>query len=181
MTPQRFDVAALVNQKRDASTKSSSRTTGPDSSSPAPRRRGRASTTDPAQAPQEPAEKSGEKPARAPRSRSKTSAAPAAHEPAQGRSEVAEPPAGGAGKRGPVDPPEPGGFVGEKRVNLPLQGELHRDLALARIDDGIEATIRVRAMIELWRHDPRLRKRVDKLAAKRATTIQRGRPRKDAS
>lgn len=102
-------------------------------------------------------------------------------EPAQGSSAPTTTTPAAPTRRGPVDPPEPQGIVGEKRINLPLQTELHRALSQARVDDGVEATIRLRAMIELWRHDERLRKRVDRLATKRATTIQRGRPRKDAS
>ena len=33
-----------------------------------------------------------------------------------------------------------------------------------RVDDGIDTTIRIRTMIELWVHDDRIRTQVDKLA-----------------
>ena len=42
--------------------------------------------------------------------------------------------------------------------------DMKRDLELARLDDGIEVTARLRAMITLWQEDPKLRARVDKRA-----------------
>jgi hypothetical protein len=42
--------------------------------------------------------------------------------------------------------------------------DMARALELARVDDGIEVTARLRAMITLWQDDPKLRARVDKLA-----------------
>jgi hypothetical protein len=82
-------------------------------------------------------------------------------------------------KQRPSDPPEPEGIPGEKRITLPLWQTLWRALQLARVDDGIDTTIRIRSMIELWVHDDRIRARVDKLAKQRASTLSRGRPRRD--
>lgn len=50
------------------------------------------------------------------------------------------------------------------RISLTASPEMKRALDLARVDDGIEATARIRAMIALWQSDDRLRVRVDKLA-----------------
>lgn len=52
----------------------------------------------------------------------------------------------------------------EKRLNLILTGEQRRWLALARVDDDIDANSRIRAMIQLWHADKELRERVDQLA-----------------
>jgi hypothetical protein len=41
---------------------------------------------------------------------------------------------------------------------------MKRELEAARLDDGIEVTARLRAMITLWQEDPQLRVRVDELA-----------------
>lgn len=77
------------------------------------------------------------------------------------------------------DPPEPDGIPGEKRITLPLWHSLWRALQLARVDDGVDTTVRIRAMVELWGHDTRVRARVDKLAKQRASTLPRGRPRRE--
>lgn len=50
------------------------------------------------------------------------------------------------------------------RISLTASADMKRALDLARVDDGIEATARIRAMIALWQSDERLRARVDKLA-----------------
>lgn len=50
------------------------------------------------------------------------------------------------------------------RISMTASVEMKRDLELARLDDGIEVTARLRAMITLWQEDPKLRGRVDKLA-----------------
>ena len=42
--------------------------------------------------------------------------------------------------------------------------EMKRELDAARLDDGIEVTARLRAMIQLWQSDPELRDRIDDLA-----------------
>lgn len=56
---------------------------------------------------------------------------------------------------------------GEKwsaRISMTASREMKRQLELARLDDGIEVTARLRAMIQLWQDDPQLRGRVDELA-----------------
>jgi glucose/arabinose dehydrogenase len=50
------------------------------------------------------------------------------------------------------------------RISMTASPEMKRALDLARLDDGIEVTARIRAMITLWQEDRRLRARVDKLA-----------------
>jgi hypothetical protein len=50
------------------------------------------------------------------------------------------------------------------RISMTASPEMKRDLELARLDDGIEVTARLRAMIALWQEDPKLRARVDKMA-----------------
>lgn len=50
------------------------------------------------------------------------------------------------------------------RISMTASPDMKRDLELARLDDGIEVTARLRAMITLWQEDPKLRARVDKLA-----------------
>ena len=50
------------------------------------------------------------------------------------------------------------------RISMTASKEQKRDLEAARLDDGIEVTARLRAMITLWQEDPKLRTRVDKLA-----------------
>jgi len=50
------------------------------------------------------------------------------------------------------------------RISMTASLEMKRALDLARLDDGIEVTARIRAMITLWQEDRRLRDRVDKLA-----------------
>lgn len=53
----------------------------------------------------------------------------------------------------------------DKRIPLMTDAEQHKALAMARLEDGIEATTRLRAMVKLWMEDERFRRRVDKLAA----------------
>jgi glucose/arabinose dehydrogenase len=50
------------------------------------------------------------------------------------------------------------------RISMTASTDMKRDLDLARLDDGIEVTARLRAMITLWQDDPKVRARVDKLA-----------------
>jgi hypothetical protein len=113
-----------------------------------------------------------QKPKRRPSSSTQLKAAPTAPQ------EATQSPETGPKQR-PSDPPEPEGVPGEKRITLPLWQALWRALQLARVDDGIDTTIRIRSMIELWVHDDRIRTRVDKLAKQRASTLSRGRPRRD--
>lgn len=69
----------------------------------------------------------------------------------------------------------------ERRLSLPLTDDQDRTLKLARVEDDIDTTTRIRAMIEIWADDPKLRKRVDKLAAQRSAELVRNRPRKAES
>ena len=55
-----------------------------------------------------------------------------------------------------------------KRLNLPLPEDMMKDLQRARLEDGTEATARIRAMIWCWQEDERFRARVDKKARERA-------------
>lgn len=57
--------------------------------------------------------------------------------------------------------------VGGRRVkvSLVLGVTVHRALAQARIEDGIPASERVRAAMQLWQQDPEFRVAVDALAA----------------
>jgi hypothetical protein len=50
------------------------------------------------------------------------------------------------------------------RISHTTTPDQKRALDLARVEDGIEATARLRAMTQLWMEDERLRARVDKLA-----------------
>ena len=50
------------------------------------------------------------------------------------------------------------------RVPLNVDEEMRRALEVARMDDRIETTARVRAMIQLWQEDERLRARINKRA-----------------
>jgi hypothetical protein len=50
------------------------------------------------------------------------------------------------------------------RISMTASEDMARALELARVDDGIEVTARLRAMITLWQDDPKLRARIDKLA-----------------
>jgi hypothetical protein len=50
------------------------------------------------------------------------------------------------------------------RISMTASREMKRELEAARLDDGIEVTARLRAMITLWQEDPQLRVRVDELA-----------------
>jgi hypothetical protein len=73
-------------------------------------------------------------------------------------------PAPAAGPRpAPAEQPSPGAYGA--RVNLTMSPEMKRDLELARIEDRIELTSRIMAMITLWLTDPGYRAAVDELAA----------------
>jgi hypothetical protein len=50
------------------------------------------------------------------------------------------------------------------RFTLTISTEQKRALLLAKADDGIDGTYRLRALLDLWTRDQRLRSRVDKLA-----------------
>lgn len=51
------------------------------------------------------------------------------------------------------------------RIPLNVDEEMRRALEQARVDDRIETTSRVRAMIQLWQDDDEFRARVNELAA----------------
>jgi hypothetical protein len=51
-----------------------------------------------------------------------------------------------------------------ERISLKTDTDMKRALEQARLDDRIEVTARIRAMIQLWQEDDRLRARVDRRA-----------------
>lgn len=51
-----------------------------------------------------------------------------------------------------------------ERSTLYLHPDDHRELVMARLEDKADANTRIRAMIALWRANPRYRAAVDKLA-----------------
>jgi hypothetical protein len=59
---------------------------------------------------------------------------------------------------------EPKAPAWDARMSLTLSKEMKRALDIARAEDGIEGTARIRAMIALWESDERLRKRIDREA-----------------
>lgn len=59
-------------------------------------------------------------------------------------------------------PPKPEKWA--TRISMTTNPGMKRDLELARLDDGIEVTARLRAMITLWQEDPKLRARIDRRA-----------------
>jgi hypothetical protein len=64
----------------------------------------------------------------------------------------------------PAAKPEAPKPAWDARMSLTLSKEMKKSLEMARVDDGIEGTARIRAMIALWEHDERLRRRVDREA-----------------
>ncbi|MGH3612687.1 MAG: hypothetical protein ACRDRK_08835 [Pseudonocardia sp.] len=62
----------------------------------------------------------------------------------------------------PAEQPKPVTY--NARINLTTTPEQNRALDLARVEDGIDKTARLRAMIALWEKDERLRRRIDKEA-----------------
>lgn len=90
---------------------------------------------------------------------------PAAEEPAPGPIGKEEPPEETAPARRPrknLGPPP--GTKFDARMSLTLSPDQKRALDLARVDDGVEGTARIRAMIALWEGDERVRRRIDLLA-----------------
>ena len=63
----------------------------------------------------------------------------------------------------PAEQARPRAFY-SARISHTTTPEQKRALDLARVEDGIEATARLRAMTQLWIEDERVRTRVDKLA-----------------
>lgn len=50
------------------------------------------------------------------------------------------------------------------RLSLTTTAEQNRALDMARVEDGVDKTARIRAMIALWQQDEKIRRRVDKAA-----------------
>ena len=69
-----------------------------------------------------------------------------------------------ARKPATMPPEQPKTVTYSERINLTTTPEQNRALAQARVDDGIDKTARLLAMIALWQQDERIRKRIDKLA-----------------
>lgn len=69
-----------------------------------------------------------------------------------------------ARKPAAMPPEQPRAVTYSERINLTTTPEQNRALNLARVEDGIDKTARLRAMIALWQQDERIRKRIDKLA-----------------
>lgn len=59
---------------------------------------------------------------------------------------------------------KPESTTAASRISLYLHPDDKRELGLAKVDDAIDENSRIRAMIALWRHDERLRSRIDRLA-----------------
>jgi len=104
----------------------------------------------------------------APTAEPEDQAVPAAPAPVQPPARPEPPAAAPAPSAPPAAGPEPQDQAQpetwDARMSMTLSRQMKRDLDLARADDGIEGTARVRAMIRLWQQDERLRRRVDKLA-----------------
>jgi hypothetical protein len=60
----------------------------------------------------------------------------------------------------PAEQPRPPAHYGA-RLSITTTAAQVRALRAARLDDGIEATARIRAMIAAWQDDPELRARID--------------------
>ncbi|WHM41117.1 hypothetical protein [Streptomyces sp. BPTC-684] len=71
--------------------------------------------------------------------------------------------AGPLARRTPPAEQEKTTFYSE-RINLTTTPAQKKMLKLAGVEDGIDTTARIRAMIALYEEDERLRKRIDKLA-----------------
>lgn len=93
--------------------------------------------------------------------------APKAAEPKPAKAARPAAPAG-APKRGrqaaPMAAEQPKGQRWPARVPFTTNADQDRALKTARLEDGIQATARLRAMVALWMEDERIRARVDKLA-----------------
>lgn len=59
---------------------------------------------------------------------------------------------------------KPASTAEAERSTLYLHPDDHRELVMARLEDKADANTRIRAMIALWRANPRYRAAVDKLA-----------------
>lgn len=91
----------------------------------------------------------------------------AARKPAQTPAETpTAPPVSDApdGRPAPAGVRVPSSTAAAERVGLYLHPDDFRDLGMARLDDKVDQNARIRAMIALWRDNPRYRAAVDKLA-----------------
>lgn len=91
-------------------------------------------------------------------------AAPAAPAPREEPARKAPERKAPARKPAAMPPEQPRAVTYSERINLTTTPEQNRALNLARVEDGIDKTARLRAMIALWQQDERIRKRIDKLA-----------------
>ena len=98
-------------------------------------------------------------------------AAPAARTSAPAKTAASAPPAAAEPQPAPAAPRRtPPPAEQEKvtfysaRINLTTTEAQKKALKLAGVEDGIDTTARIRAMIALWEEDERLRKRIDKAA-----------------
>jgi len=62
----------------------------------------------------------------------------------------------------PAETPRPDRYP--HRLTLTVSTEQKQALAMARATDGVDSTSRLRALLQLWLDDERLRARADKLA-----------------
>lgn len=67
-------------------------------------------------------------------------------------------------RRAPMPDEQPKRAAWEERIPFTTNREQSQALKQARLDDGIQATARLRAMVALWMEDDRIRARVNKLA-----------------
>lgn len=74
------------------------------------------------------------------------------------------PPAPAAPAAEPIRVRVPASSGDAKRVNLYLEADDYRELRVASIDDGADLNSRFRALVALWRGNPRFRAQVDQLA-----------------
>jgi hypothetical protein len=68
-----------------------------------------------------------------------------------------------AAGRMPAEQVKPGAFY-DCRLSITTTPAQVQALRAARLADGIQATARLRAMIDLWERDPKIRERIDKIA-----------------
>ncbi|WP_226360967.1 hypothetical protein [Pseudonocardia sp. ICBG1142] len=86
-------------------------------------------------------------------------------EPAAGQDEAAT--AEESSSRTRRDPPKvlkPASTSEAARISLYLHPSYKRELALRKVDDGVDENTRIRAALALYLHDERIQSRVDKLA-----------------
>jgi hypothetical protein len=69
-----------------------------------------------------------------------------------------------AGPPPPEEQPRPAKKKYPERIPLNVDDEMRRALEQARVNDRVETTARIRAMIHLWQEDETFRARVNELA-----------------